>query len=502
MDRKTRFPLSKLVIGFSLASLCLMPGCATTQSTGASPGSSGQDSSEARPADGQPLGRALRLFEDALAAFEEQKSLKVYDWALLEKKFQAALAADGQFAEAWYNLGVVYEHMRRPQDAMNAYQRALQLKPYFKEAAENLALLLQADGRAADALSLIQGILKIHPEDGGARARLAAIYQAAGDTKQAMHYAREALMRDPKSLTAYKVMMNCYMDRNNLDMAKLVALRATKLKADDPELYYTMGLILERQDDQPGAIYQYMRALQSQDDFLRAHIRIAQIATKNSDWSTAATHYQKIVQYDPSNQAARLNLGISYKGLGEIDKAMAEYDAILKGQDPLPLAWFAMGILFQVHKDMPEKALEYYKDFVAHSTSTVPANHAVFEHIRECELAIREAAEAKAAEERAAREAELQKQREEEQRRIEAANKAAAEKAQEEAEKAERQKAAQEILDGKPAEAGGTPAAAPQQDAGASGAAPADQSKSSSGADEAGEEDGDDDDDDGDEPAE
>ncbi len=498
MDHKSRFPLPKLIVGFSLTSLCLLPGCATTQTNGPSAGSAGQESSEARPADGQPLGKALRLFEDALAAFEEQKSLKVYDWGLLEKKFQAAIAADGQFAEAWYNLGVVYERMHRPQDAMNAYQRALQLKPYFKEAAENLALLLQADGRAADALSLIQGVLKIYPEDGGARARLAAIYQAAGDTKQAMHYAREALMRDPKSLTAYKVMMNCYLDRNNLDMAKLVALRATKLKADDPELYYTMGLIQERQDDQPGAIYQYMRALQGQDDFLRAHVRIAQIATKNADWTTAATHYQKIVQYDPSNQAARLNLGISYKGLGEIDKAMAEYDAILKSQNPLPLAWFAMGVLFQVHKDMPEKALEYYKNFVAHSTSTVPANHAVFEHIRECELAIREAAEAKAAEERAAKEAELQKQREEEQRRIEEANKAAAEKAQEEAEKAERQKAAQEILDGKPAGNADAAAAAPQQSAGASGESQA--APSSEGAEEeAGDEEGDDDDD---EPAE
>ena len=252
MDFMSRIPLPKLVIGLSLASLCFLPGCATTQTQGPSSGDPGQASSEARPADGQPLGKALRLFEDALAAFEEQKSLKVYDWALLEKKFQAAVAADSQFAEAWYNLGVVYEHMRRPQDAISAYQRALQNKPYFKEAAENLAMLLQADGRAADALSLIQGILKIHPEDGGARARMAAIYQAAGDTKQAMHYAREALMRDPKSLTAYKVMMNCYLDRNNLDMAKLVALRAMKLKADDPELFYTMGLILERQDDQPG----------------------------------------------------------------------------------------------------------------------------------------------------------------------------------------------------------------------------------------------------------
>ena len=174
---------------------------------------------------------------------------------------------------------------------------------------------------------------------------------------------------------------------------------------------------------------------------------------------------KKIVQYDSGNQEARLNLGIAYKGLGEIDKAMAEYDAILQTPTPIALAYFAMGVLFQAHKDLPDKALEYYKQFVAKSPSTVPANHAVFERIRECEQAIREAAELKAAEERAAREAEIQRQREEEQRRIEEANKLAAEKAQEEAEKAERQKAAQELLDGKPAEDGEAPADSAEESA-------------------------------------
>ena len=456
MNHISRSNLPPILLG--LAMIAAATGCATSSKSSVQGAENG--AAEARPTDGQPLGRAMRLFEDALAAFEEQKSLKVYDWGLLEKKFQAALAADDQFAEAHYNLGVVYERMRRPEDAKRAYQRALQIKPYLKEAAENLAILLQAEGRTADALALIQEILRMYPEDGSARARLASLYQAVGDHKQAMHYAREALMRDPKNLTAYKVMMNCYLDRENLDMARLVAMRATKLNASDPELYYTMGLIQERQDDQAGAIYQYLRALELRDDFLRARVRIAQIATKHSDWSTAATHYQKIVQYDSSNQEARLNLGIAYKGLGEIDKAMAEYDAILQTPTPIALAYFAMGVLFQAHKDLPDKALEYYKQFVAKSPSTVPANHAVFERIRECEQAIREAAELKAAEERAAREAEIQRQREEEQRRIEEANKLAAEKAQEEAEKAERQKAAQELLDGKPAEDG---AAAPAE---------------------------------------
>ena len=143
MNHISRSNFPPILLG--LAMIAAATGCATSSKSSVQGAESG--AAEARPTDGQPLGRAMRLFEDALAAFEEQKSLKVYDWGLLEKKFQAALTADDQFAEAHYNLGVVYERMRRPEDAKRAYQRALQIKPYLKEAAENLAIVLQAEGR-------------------------------------------------------------------------------------------------------------------------------------------------------------------------------------------------------------------------------------------------------------------------------------------------------------------------------------------------------------------
>jgi tetratricopeptide (TPR) repeat protein len=442
----------------ALVAVLLGAGCTGRQKTGEPGGGEQRQGADPNKPEDQFTGRSMRLFEDAMASAEEQRKLRVYDWALLEKKFKAVVEADDRFAEGYYNLGVVYERMRKPDEAKIAYRNALQRKPTLKQAAENIAVMLQNEGKHSDAVAIYQEILRIYPEDGAARARMAALYRETGDQQKAMSLAREALMREPRNLTAYKVMMRCYMDRNNYNMAKLVALRATRIAESDPELHFTMGLIQEHEGDMQAAIAHFQHAIQLRDDYLAARMRIADIASRNQDWSTAGEQFRKIAQYDPNNLAARINLGVAYKGLGQFDKAMAEYDAAIKADPQAALAYFAMGVLLQKHKDAPEKALEYYKKFVATSRDVVPADHPVFESIRECEQYLRQMAEMKAAEERAKQEAEEQKRLEEQRKLEEEKKRQADEQAQEQAERAKREQAAKAAVDA----AMGTEGQAPQ----------------------------------------
>ncbi len=407
--------------------------------------------------------RARRLFDDAISAWEEQKKLRVYDWQLLESKFKAVVDADERFGEAWFNLGYVYEQLRRPDDAKNAYRTALAKKPTLKQAAENMAVMLQNEGRNADAVAIYQDILQKYPDDGSARARMAALYRESGDYERALRFAREALMREPQNLTAYKVLMRTYLDRNNLNMAKLVALRAKKIDQNDPELTYTIGLILLKEGDEQSAIAQFREALKQRDDYLVARLRIAEIAVKHQDWASAEEQYRKIAQYDGKNPKVHVNLGVAYKGLGQIDKAMAEYDQAMKADPSLAEPYFNMGVLFHRHKDAPDKAIEYYKKFLTASRDNVPAGHPVFEGIRECEQLVRAIADAKAAEEAAKKQAELEKQLEEKRKR-EADEKARQEEdAKKKAEREQRQKEAAAAVDEALKAGGQPPAPAPEQ---------------------------------------
>ncbi|MGC4115860.1 MAG: adventurous gliding motility TPR repeat lipoprotein GltE [Myxococcales bacterium] len=301
-------------------------------------------------------------------------------------------------------------------------------------------------------------MLSKYPEDGAARARLASLKRESGDHEGAMKFAREALMREPQNLTAYKVMMRTYLERNNLSMAKLVALRATRLQ-QDPELYYTMGLIAQKEGDEQAAMGQFRAALKERDEYLSARIALAAIAVKHRDWLNASEQYKKIVQYDPKNSAARVNLGLALRGMGQADKAMAELDTALKA-DPKGAAeaLYHVGVILQKTKDAPEKALEYYKKFLEAKGGELPGDHPVFENIKQCEQIIRQMAEIKAEEEKAKQQAEQNKKIEEQRKKEEADKAKADEAAKKQAEKEQRQKEAKEAVDGALKNEAGKPA--------------------------------------------
>jgi tetratricopeptide (TPR) repeat protein len=397
-------------------------GCATSQKSGGRSQSSEQaergdrraadPAREAKkPGEIQLNARSQRLFEDALRSYQDMRKARSVDWQVLEKKYREVVDADDRFAEAYFNLGVTLERQRRVDDARRAYKAALSRKPTLRQAAENLAVIAQNEGRREEALELYQEILRKQPEDGAARARLAAIYREAGDHQRALSLAREALMREPQNLTAYKVMMRVYVERNNLPMAKLIALQASKLGAGDPELFQAMGLIALKDGDESLAVSHFRRAIQERDDYLPARYQLADLALHHRNWAQAAEQYARILQYDPKSTAARVNLGLSYRGMGQPDKALEEYERAIESDSSAAATYFNVGVVLHKDKDAPEKALEYYRKFIALSGGSVPAAHPVQENVRECEQSLRALREAKAAEERAAAEKKVAEER-------------------------------------------------------------------------------------------
>lgn len=380
--------------------------------------------------------RAKLYFEDGLKAWDAQKRKgRINDYASIEAKFRQAAEEDSHFGEAWYNLGVLSERQGKTDQAVDFYQRALRAKPTLKQASENLAVILQNKGDVAGAVERYQEILAAYPDDASARARLAEIYRQNGDYDRAIELSREALVRDPRSLQAYKVLMLANLDRKQLSMAKLVALRALKIDENDPELYQTIGLILLQENEPAKARLQFAKAAEVRPDYQPAQVMLAKMALAAEDYAGAEEHLRRILQADGKNAQAMVGLGVAYKGQGQFDKAMQAYDAAEKLDPKLASIWFNRAVILGDQKKEHARAIELYKKFITveGGENSVPADHRVFEQIRlnEQRIAKLEADKA-AAEELKRAEAEALKEAE----RMEA-EAAAAMKAEEDAKKAE-----------------------------------------------------------------
>ncbi len=391
--------------------------CATTTSTGpAAPAGPRTNAVKERPAESEAPAainsKAKLLFEDAVKAADAQKKAKSADYATLEKKFSAAADADSQLAEATYNLGVLAERQGKTKEAVSLYKEALAKKPSLRQAAENLAVIAQNAGDEKGAVAIYQDILTNYPDDASSRARLAEIYRRRGENDKALELAREALFREPRTLQAYKTMMSVYFEQKQFSLARLIALRASKIDETDPEISYTLGLINLAEKDPVKARVQFKRAVEARPDFLPAHYELAKMAFVQEDYQSAEEHLRRILQTNGSNAQALVNLGVAYKGMGQLDKAMAVYDEAQKVNGELPELYLNRGIIVGLKGD-PEKAISLFKTYLARKggETAVPVEHPVHALIEEQEKAIKQREEEKRlAEEGKRMEEEMKKQ--------------------------------------------------------------------------------------------
>jgi Flp pilus assembly protein TadD len=225
------------------------------------------------------------------------------------------------------------------------------------------------------------------------------------------------------------------LEKKQLSMAKLVALRALKIDENDPELYHTIGLILLQENEPAKARLQFLKAAEVRPDYQPAQVMLAKIALQAEDYVGAEEHLRRILQADGKNAQAMVDLGVAYKGQGQYDKAMQAYDAAEKLNPKLASVWFNRAVILGDQKKEYPRAIELFKKFVSveGGENAVPADHAVFEQIKINEQRIAKAeADKAAAEELKRAEAEALKQAEQMEKEA-----AAAAKAEEDAKKAE-----------------------------------------------------------------
>lgn len=375
----------------ALAALLLaaLSGCATSAPPAARPAAA----TAAAPAEAAEAvsARALRLFEEAVRAEEEQRKLKVpSDWPYLERKWRAVLSA-GEIAEARHNLGVTLEAQGRLGEARAEYERALQAKPSLRQSAVNLGVVLEKQGDARGAADAYRALVREHPEDSVARERLAALYLAAGQADDAWRLAREALVRDPRSVPAQKVIALVALSRKDLDLAKLVAMRAAKLDGTDPDLPWIAGVVLARQGDDAGSAAQLRKALSLREDHLPARYALLAAAIEKGAWGGVAEESRAILALEPGNANVELAHGVALRHLGKAEESLAALDRAEKlAGGKLPEVQLARGVVHARLKGECEPALEALAAYLR-TAGPVPAEGAAVTRLqRECATIVEE----------------------------------------------------------------------------------------------------------------
>jgi tetratricopeptide (TPR) repeat protein len=99
-----------------------------------------------------------------------------------------AIACEGTNAAFHHNLGLVYVHAGKSEDAAACFSAAIRLKPDYPEAYNNLGNVLRLSGRTQDAMANYQDALFYRPDYADAAYNLGTMLTELGRLDEAAIY--------------------------------------------------------------------------------------------------------------------------------------------------------------------------------------------------------------------------------------------------------------------------------------------------------------------------
>ena len=116
--------------------------------------------------------------------------------------FNKALLIKPDYADAHYNMGVVFQTQGKPDEAVTACNKALLIKPDYAEAYNNIGVALKAQGKADEAIAAFNKALLIKPDYAAAHYNMGTVFQAQDKLEEVIAANNKALLIDPSYVEA------------------------------------------------------------------------------------------------------------------------------------------------------------------------------------------------------------------------------------------------------------------------------------------------------------
>ena len=196
--------------------------------------------------------------------FAEQKQ----DWDKARAAYNQAIALDGRFDLAYYNLGWTYinQHPADYATARTHFEKALSINPNYPQALYGLGM----------------------------------VYGYQDQYEVGTLYLDKAIALDPLFLTAWKWRGIMRVEQKLYDKALEDFTQAITLSPSEAELYVRRGRIYEKKGEIPSAVADLRFAAQLVPDDKRTWLYLGDVFAKVNELDQSMTYYQKAITLDPA----------------------------------------------------------------------------------------------------------------------------------------------------------------------------------------------------------
>jgi tetratricopeptide (TPR) repeat protein len=263
-----------------------------------------------------------------------------------------------------FALGGIYDQLKRPKDAIAAYQRAADLDPSDVHTIDALGQALLSDNQFDEALKQFKVLADADPEDTSAQVHIGEILRRQGKYEDALAVIRKARKQDPKSLEAgfnEGLILDVLgrFDEATQTYEKMVEVTSHANGADTAEEKSNHAFFLERlgaicleqnKTDQAIAAYQKLIDMGG-DQATRGYELEVEAYGEAKQFDKATEVAKKAADSNPNDPDMKMMLAGALVEQGKSDEGIAMVKAMLDGTDKDRGVWMRLSQFdIQLHR--------------------------------------------------------------------------------------------------------------------------------------------------------
>ena len=258
-----------------------------------------------------------------------------------QARLRAHLGAHPGDARAQYDLGLAFEALDQPLEAMTAYRAAIRSAPDFPEALNNLGLLALASDNADTAAALFERATVADGSFAPAFVNLALAFERLGDLERAGRAYEAALALTPQDALTRANFGLLLLERQEPGPARAALEQAWRdAPRDDPATLLAIGNGLRRAGASTLAVAVMEAAVRARTEgptpALLAELALAHVAA--GDRTRGEAVLGKALSLDARYATGHYLLANLLAGRGAFAEAITHYDAALKAEPDAPFA--------------------------------------------------------------------------------------------------------------------------------------------------------------------
>ena len=344
----------------------------------------------ARGGEGASTGLTNELLEQDPTAVNYQEAMKFYANGQLDnaiKHMEIAIKAKPNSPTLLYNLGVMYIQKGNYPGAIESMRNSIKYikgtgytrvnliiyKEAYMGASVNLGMIYTRVGLYNEAVKVLTEAIQFRPDDVDANYNLGVAYYLMGDMDKAASQMRRCIDLDKNSAEAHNIIGLIYY-RKELYAAALDEFQtAAKLNPEEKQYSYNAGIVLAKlgNSDEAGRAFNMASGLKDGEDVRRIYAEQTRAnkarelynegytAMENSNPDRAIELFKSALEITPDMVEAHVNLGFSYRMLGDRQNQIRHFEEAVKLKPDAPDFHYNLGLAYSDARMYPEATAEF-----------------------------------------------------------------------------------------------------------------------------------------------